>query len=120
MKKNNRTTKAKDVAMLNDHFRRAIEVFGNGKTRKRSWRCFEDFKRSINQYYDTAEVFFDGEGYLTLKYVKALLNFHEALNEFCKFSEENDIEDLQVIQESHHFHKVEQKAQDFLKLVGGT
>lgn len=102
--------------MLNDRFRRAIEVFGDDKAKKRSWISFEDFRKSVNEYYEVANVWFDGEGYLTLKYAKALLAFNEALNEFCVFSEDNDIEDLQAIQESPHFHKVEQKARDFLKI----
>ncbi len=113
MKKNSRTSKVKDAAMLNDRFRRAIEVFGDDKAKRRSWRCFEDFRKSVNDYYDVAKVWFDGEGYLTLKYAKALLAFNEAINGFCTFSENNDIEDIQAIQASPHFHNVEQKAQDF-------
>jgi hypothetical protein len=65
-------------------------------------------------------VLLNGEGYLTLKYVKALLAFHEALNEFCTFSLQNDIEDLRVIRETPQFLKVEQKAQEFLELIGSA
>jgi hypothetical protein len=102
--------------MLTDRFQHAIEIFGDKKISK-TWKCFEDFRRSVNKYYDTANILFDGEGYLTLKYVKALLAFHEALDGLCAFSEKNDLEDLQAIQESPHFHKVQQKAQDFLAAV---
>lgn len=117
MKKNSRTRKVKDTEMINDRFRHAIAIFGDNEAKKKSWKCFEDFRRSVNEYYDVANAWFDGEGYLALKYAKVLLAFHEALNEFCTFSEDNDIEDLQTIQESPHFHKVERKARDFLKIT---
>lgn len=117
MKESNRPKKIKDAEMLNERFRRIIKVFGEDTAKKRSWICFEDFRKSVNKYYDIAGIWFDGEGYLTLKYAKALLAFHEALNEFCKFSEDNNIEDLQVIRESPHFHKVEQRARDFLAIT---
>lgn len=102
--------------LLNKRLKQVIEVFGNTDDTDR-WSCFEDFKLSVNRYYDVASLFFDGDAGVTFKHAGALLAFHKALDEFCSYSETNNVENLKLILASPQFHEVEQKARDFLAVV---
>ncbi len=117
MRKNKHSTEnRKDAPLLNTRLRQAVDVFGNTNEPER-WSSFEDFKLSVNSYYKVASIFFDGDAGVTFKYAGALLAFHKALDEFCSYSEKNNIENLKLILESPQFHEVRKKARDFLAVV---
>jgi hypothetical protein len=110
------TRTANQCPNLACRFADRMKVFGDRDLRE-TWKDRDDFWDSVARYAVVHEKFFDGLGSLPSgRHLRSLIAFHDSLSKLCE-PYEDDGGDLKTILADPNFHEVEQKAQDFLKLV---
>ncbi len=114
-----KTRTASRSPKLDDRFAEKMKVFGDHRIRKRQWKSPDDFWNSAESFYSVFNKFFDGNGVLSNgRIFDALMAFQNDLHEFCRSYEDSSVVALKQILSDPRFSGLEQKAQDFLKLVG--
>lgn len=113
------TRTADHCPKLDNRFGEKMKVFGDHRLREIQWKETDDFWNSVESFYSVFNKFFDGSGILSNGgLLNILMAFQNDLNEFCRSYEDNSVVTLKQILSDPRFSCLEQKAQDFLKLVG--
>ncbi len=103
---------------LDGRIKDTMVVFGDPGARERTWKSTDDFWMSAISYNKTARKFFNGFGCLSSgQHLRAFMAFNHTLREFCNSYEDDSMVTLKQIISDPRFREVEQKAQDYIKLV---